>query len=90
MTQDVPPYMMVDGNPLAVRGTNSEGLRRRGFDSDRLRAVKQMHRLLYRTGLTFDEARAAIAALAIEMPQAEADIEMMSTFLAGASRGIAR
>ena len=64
VTQDVPPFMMVDGNPLAVRGFNVEGLRRRGFGAERIAAVKQMHRLLYRSGKTFDEARAAIAALA--------------------------
>jgi len=90
ISRDVPPYMMVDGNPLAVRGTNTEGLRRRGFDAERLRAVKQMHRLLYRSGLTFDDARTAIAALASEIPQAEADVAMMSAFLATATRGIAR
>jgi UDP-N-acetylglucosamine acyltransferase len=90
ISQDVPPYMMVDGNPLAVRGFNIEGLRRRGFDAERLKAVKQMHRLLYRNGLTFDEARAAVAALAEEMPEAKADVEMMSAFLADATRGIAR
>ena len=90
ISRDVPPYMMVDGNPLAVRGTNTEGLRRRGFDAERLKAVKQMHRLLYRSGLTFDDARTAIAALASEIPQAEADVAMMSAFLATATRGIAR
>lgn len=93
VTQDVPPYMMVDGNPLAVRGFNAEGLRRRGFGPERLAAVKQMHRLLYRNGLTFDAARQAIDALAGEMPAADAvaaDIAMMSEFLAGATRGIAR
>jgi UDP-N-acetylglucosamine acyltransferase len=90
VTQDVPPYMMVDGNPLAVRGFNVEGLRRRGFGPERLAAVKQMHRLLYRNGLTFDAARHAIDALASEMPEAEADITLMSEFLAGVSRGIAR
>jgi UDP-N-acetylglucosamine acyltransferase len=90
VTQDVPPYMMVDGNPLAVRGTNTEGLRRRGFDAERLKAVKQMHRLLYRSGLTFDEARDAVAALTVEMPPAQADVAMMSGFLASATRGIAR
>ena len=90
VTQDVPPYMMVDGNPLAVRGFNIEGLRRRGFGPERLAAVKQMHRLLYRNGLTFDVARQSIAALAAEVPEAEADITMMSEFLAGATRGIAR
>ena len=90
VNQDVPPFMMVDGNPPAVRGFNAEGLRRRGFDKERLGAVKQMHRLLYRSGLTFDDARTAIDALAAEVPPAAADIEMMSRFLAGATRGIAR
>ena len=54
VSQDVPPFMMVDGNPLAVRGFNVEGLRRRGFDAERIAAVKQMHRLLYRRQLTLD------------------------------------
>ena len=90
VTQDVPPYMMVDGNPLAVRGFNTEGLRRRGFGPERLAAVKQMHRLLYRNGLTFDAACHAIDALAAQMPEAAGDIAMMSEFLASATRGIAR
>ena len=90
VTQDVPPYMMVDGNPLAVRGFNIEGLRRRGFGSERIAAVKQMHRLLYRNGLSFEESKAAIALLANEMPQAEGDVGMMSDFLSLATRGIAR
>ena len=90
VTQDVPPYMMVDGNPLAVRGFNIEGLRRRGFGPARLAAVKQMHRLLYRNGLTFDAAREAIDALGAEMSDAAGDIAMMSEFLARATRGIAR
>ena len=46
ISQDVPPFMLVDGNPLAVRGFNVEGLRRRGFGAARIAAVKQMHRLL--------------------------------------------
>jgi UDP-N-acetylglucosamine acyltransferase len=49
-----------------------------------------MHRLLYRSGLTFDESCAAIAALADEMPHAAADVALMSAFLAQATRGIAR
>jgi UDP-N-acetylglucosamine acyltransferase len=90
VTQDVPPFMMVDGNPLAVRGLNTEGLRRRGFGPERIAAIKQMHRLLYRSGLTFERAREAIDALAGEAPQAAADVAMMSAFLARATRGIAR
>ena len=90
VTQDVPPYMMVDGNPLAVRGFNAEGLRRRGFGLERLAAVKQMHRLLYRNGLTFEAARQAIEALSAEVPEAASDVVLMSDFLARATRGIAR
>ena len=90
VAQDVPPFMMVDGHPLAVRGFNIEGLRRRGFSAARIAAVKQMHRLLYRDGLTLEQARERIAALAAGMPEAAQDIERMGAFLAAASRGIAR
>ena len=90
VSQDVPPFMLVDGNPLAVRGFNVVGLRRREFSPARIAAVKQMHRLLYRQGKTLDEARTAIEALAAEVPESAADVAMMSEFLAGATRGIAR
>jgi UDP-N-acetylglucosamine acyltransferase len=90
VSQDVPPYMMVDGNPLVVRGFNVEGLRRRGFDAARIAAVKQMHRLLYREGLAFEDARRRIGELAAGAPEAAADVELMTRFLAAASRGIAR
>jgi len=90
VSQDVPPYMMVDGNPLAVRGFNVEGLRRRGFTPARIAAVKQMHKLLYRDGLTLDKASAAIGELGGSVPEAAADIALMSDFLAASSRGIAR
>ncbi len=90
VAQDVPPFMMVDGHPLQVRGFNAEGLRRRGFSAERIGAVKQMHRLLYRDGLTLEDARARIAELAAAVPDAEADVRLVGDFLASAKRGIAR
>ncbi|MCU0812916.1 MAG: acyl-ACP--UDP-N-acetylglucosamine O-acyltransferase [Burkholderiaceae bacterium] len=90
VSQDVPPFMLVDGNPLAVRGVNVEGLRRRGFGPERIGAVRQMHRLLYRQGRTLEQAREAIAALADEVPQAADDVALMGDFLAQSRRGIAR
>jgi UDP-N-acetylglucosamine acyltransferase len=90
VSQDVPPFMMVDGHPLTVRGFNAEGLRRRGFSAERIAAVKQMHRLLYRDGLTFDDARARIGALAEATPEAADDVRLVGDFLASAKRGIAR
>ena len=90
ISQDVPPFMLGDGNPLAVRGLALDGLRRRGFSPERLSAIKQMHRLLYRQGLTLDAARSAIAALPEQHPQAAADIAAMLDFLNTSARGIAR
>ncbi|HMO48334.1 MAG TPA: acyl-ACP--UDP-N-acetylglucosamine O-acyltransferase [Rubrivivax sp.] len=90
VSQDVPPFMMADGNPLAARGFNLEGLRRRGFDARRIAVVKQMHRLLYRQKLTLEQAREAIAQLAADVPAAAADVALMTGFLAQAGRGIVR
>ncbi|MDD2711475.1 MAG: acyl-ACP--UDP-N-acetylglucosamine O-acyltransferase [Simplicispira sp.] len=90
ISQDVPPFMMVDGNPLAVRGLNLEGLRRRGFSPARISAIKQVHRLLYRQGLTLEAARSAIQALPDQHPEAAADIACVLTFLNASARGIAR
>jgi UDP-N-acetylglucosamine acyltransferase len=90
VSQDVPPFMLVDGNPLTVRGYNLVGLRRRDFSAARLAAVKQMHKLLYREGRTLEQARAAIEALAAGTPEAAQDVAIMSGFLAAATRGIAR
>ena len=90
VSQDVPPFMLVDGNPLAVRGFNAVGLRRRDFSAGRIAAVKQMHKLLYREGRTLDDARQAIAALAGQTPEAAQDVALMNGFLAAATRGIVR
>ncbi|MGA0612559.1 acyl-ACP--UDP-N-acetylglucosamine O-acyltransferase [Caldimonas sp. KR1-144] len=91
ISQDVPPFMMVDGNPAHVHGFNVEGLRRRGFSAERIAQVKQMHRLLYRNGLTLDDAQGEIAALRSSgVEGGEADIELMLGFLAAAKRGIVR
>jgi UDP-N-acetylglucosamine acyltransferase len=90
VSQDVPPFMMVDGNPLAVRGFNGEGLRRRGFSPERIAAVKQMHRSLYRNGLTLAQATEEITALSNTTPEAKDDVELMTRFLAASTRGIAR
>jgi UDP-N-acetylglucosamine acyltransferase len=90
VSQDVPPFMMVSGNPLSVHGFNVEGLRRRGFSRERIALVKQMHRLLYRDGLTLDAAKAAVAALRGSVDGGDVDIEMLLGFLAASRRGLAR
>ena len=88
--KDVPPFMVVDGNPLAVRGVNLVGLRRRDFSAGRIAAIREMHKLIYRQGKTVEEARAAITALGTNVPEAAADATLMDTFLATSASGIAR
>jgi UDP-N-acetylglucosamine acyltransferase len=90
ISQDVPPFMMVEGNPLEVRGFNAEGLRRRGFSRERIALVKQMHRLLYRDGLTLERARESIEALRGSVEGGDADVQLLLDFLAASTRGIAR
>ena len=95
VSQDVPPYLMVDGNPLAVRGLNTEGLRRRGFSAARIGALKQAYRLLYRQGLTLEAALAALDALVQQLhgqggDVGGADVQRLRDFVAASRRGIAR
>jgi UDP-N-acetylglucosamine acyltransferase len=60
INRDVPPYMMVEGNPARVRSLNLVGLKRAGFDEaeagQALRSLKKAFRLLYRSGLPWAEA----------------------------------
>lgn len=90
LVQDVPPYAMVSGNPAQARTINLEGLKRRGFTGEQLAVIKQMHRTLYRQGLTLDDARVVIQGLASTHSQAQAEITLMTDFLAKADRGIVR
>jgi len=56
IVQDVPPFMIVDGNPAEVRGVNLVGLERRGFNPDTVRALKEAYRILYRAKLNTKQA----------------------------------
>lgn len=89
---DLPPFVMCQGQPANARSMNYEGLRRRGFNAERISAVKAMHRALYRDDLTLDKARTRIAELTASHPDAAADVAMMQAFLAATSpqRGIVR
>jgi UDP-N-acetylglucosamine acyltransferase len=93
VAQDVAPYMTVDGNPLAVRAVNLTGLRRRGFSNERCGVIRQMHKLLFRDGLTLEKSVEAVAALRAEssaIDGAEVDIAVMTDFIAAATRGLVR
>jgi UDP-N-acetylglucosamine acyltransferase len=83
---------MSEGHPAAARSMNFEGLRRRGFGTSRIAAVKAMHKALYRDNLTVAQAAARIAELPQRFEGCGADVGLMQDFLAGltAQRGIVR
>lgn len=84
--QDVPPYAMVQGYPAVPKGTNAEGLKRRGFTPAQMLAIRRAYKTLYREGLSLDEAKAAIAAAAA----AEPVLAPVVDFLAVPGRGLVR
>ena len=89
--QDVPPFITADGHPLAARAVNLTGLKRRDFSAERQAAIRQMFKLLYRSGLPLAEAISQIGALAPDAADGvAADVQAMVDFLAGATRGIVR
>lgn len=90
INKDVPPFMVVDGHPLEVRGVNLTGLKRREFSDTRVRAIREMHKLLYRQDLTLEQSRAGIRALAQTSPEVDVDVALMEEFLASSVAGIAR
>lgn len=90
VTQDVPPYMTADGNPLALRAVNLTGLRRRDFGNERIAVIRDMHKLLYRQGLTLEAAVAEIEKLLQTGDDVSADVQVMLDFVAASKRGIVR
>lgn len=74
---DVPPYVLVGGNYAVPRGINAEGLRRRGFDADQVRAIKRAYKTLYSSGLSLADARAELARMAEQVPAIGAMIEFL-------------
>jgi len=77
---DLPPFVMAQGQPAKARSMNFEGLRRRGFSTSRIAAVKAMHKALYRQDLTLDAAQAVIAGLTDSHPEAKPDVDLMLDF----------
>ena len=84
--RDVPTYVMAGGNSAQPHGINAEGLKRRGFSPESIDGIRRAYRTLYRSKLSFEEAKAAIA----EQAQEAAELMFLSEFLATSQRGIIR
>ena len=86
IAKDVPPYLMVSGNPAHPHGMNVEGLKRRGFSKETLTLLRKAYKVLYRSGLTFEKAKIEIKAMAVGTPE----LELFSDFLESSQRSIVR
>lgn len=84
--KDVPAYVMVNGSPAEAKGINSEGLRRRGFTKEDVATITKAYKLIYRRGLTTDEAIVELEALTLECPS----VEPLLHSLKDSTRGIVR
>ncbi len=86
VVQDVPPYMMADGNPAATRAPNKEGLRRNDVPEETQAGLKQTFRILFRENLTMDNAIDKVRAEIAPSPE----LNHLLNFIQSSERGIAK
>lgn len=77
IVHDVPPFMVVEGNPSKVRKVNTVGLRRNGFTDDQIASLKDAHRRLFRSRRPRSEILAEMEAAGALTPQVEILIEFL-------------
>ncbi len=86
LVHDLPPFVMAKGDTASAHGINSEGLKRRGFSAEAIAGIRKAYKTLYRTGLTLEEARKALAEQVAECPE----VGVLVEFLERTTRGIVR
>jgi UDP-N-acetylglucosamine acyltransferase len=84
--RDVPPYVIVAGDPAVPQAVNAEGLKRRGFTEEQIRAIREAYRILYRSDLRLAEALERLEPLAAQRPELRAFVD----FIQASSRSIVR
>ncbi|HEY2712070.1 MAG TPA: acyl-ACP--UDP-N-acetylglucosamine O-acyltransferase [Chthoniobacterales bacterium] len=86
IVQDVPPYMIADGNPAEMRGINQVGLERAGFSQETIKPIKQAYRMIYRSNLNTAQAVAELR----EKLSASDEAQAIARFIEESERGIIR
>ncbi|MDB5834406.1 MAG: lpxA [Caballeronia sp.] len=86
VAQDVPPFIIAQGNHASPNGVNTTGLQRRGFSKEAIQAIRNAYKLLYRSGRTLEEVKPEIAEIAI----AHTEVQPFYDFLARSTRGLIR
>ena len=86
IVKDIPPYMMVAGNPGVPCGLNSVGLKRHGFDTSTLRHLREAYKILYRRGLKLSDAQEQLK----DMASDSTEVKRLLQAIEQSTRGIAR
>lgn len=75
VSQDVPAYVIVSGQPPRPRGINAEGLKRRGFSAAAIRNIREAYKILYLRGMSREDALAMLRERTGDQPELAALIE---------------
>jgi len=86
VTQDAPPYMLVDGSPAETKTVNKIGLERHGFPPETIATLRQAYKIIFREGLAIGNALARIES---ELP-ALPEIRHLVEFIRASKRGVCR
>ena len=79
VNQSIPPYVTVSGEKARAKGVNTEGLRRRGYSPEQIQQVRRAYKVLYRSGLPLEEARAKLEEMAEEHEEIVPWIDFLET-----------
>jgi UDP-N-acetylglucosamine acyltransferase len=86
VVQDVPPFMLADGNPAETRTVNKVGMERHGVSEEAQAALRQAYKILFREGLTIPNA---VARIEQELPQLPEILHLVQ-FVRSSERGISK
>jgi len=93
LVQDIPPFVIAAGDKASPHGINVEGLKRRGFSSETISALRQAYKILYKDGLSFEDAKVEIKKMITANVADTATAEKLTQFhdfIAASTRGIIR
>jgi UDP-N-acetylglucosamine acyltransferase len=86
ISKDVPPYTMANGSPAHTHGLNSEGIKRKGFSKETMKALRDAYKIIYRSNNTVEVAKAELKPLAEKF----SEVKIMLDFIEQSERGILR
>ena len=89
IVQDVPPFMVADGNPAEIRSINSIGLQRRGFSQEQIKSLKDAYKIIFLRNLTISDAVTQLKETASRYSESS-PIQELIDFILSSERGIIR